>query len=276
MNVSPNSIATMKDAVRTMLAGVEPEPQTRPATTAIGWAYAHAVLGRTAEAQRVLDNWTAALADDPRPNRVCDSAGQTRPIYAFFAAACRTKTQRLLGLSVERSNAPAGDAPGPAAALWRAHELLASGAPWSRVESDVERLWHAALARQRLTPADGSVGNLHPLDAETCLDAFVFDELCALHAGFLAALAAPEPAGPTYPLGSRLQRMRRVALYHVANTQPDNTTNQPWGLAAFAYWPETRDFAVQQLHDTRTWLAAHPGPAPGLIAGLLADVLAFG
>ena len=58
------------------------------------------------------------------------------------------------------------------------------------------------------------------------------------------------------------------------NTQPDNTTNEPWGLAAFAALDETGTFAEQQLHDAVVQLrnGGTEGGVP-ISVGLLADAL---
>lgn len=90
----------------------------------------------------------------------------------------------------------------------------------------------------------GPGGSLHPRDGEESLDAWTYRELCGLHA--LANLAL-------------LRRNRvwagcveRVAMHHVENTQPDNTTTQPWAWFGFFWSPTTRGFAEQQMHDATT------------------------
>jgi len=62
----------------------------------------------------------------------------------------------------------------------------------------------------------------------------------------------------------------------VENTQPDNATNEPWGLAAFAALDETGTFVEQQLHDAVTRLRNAPAPPDGKVpvaVGLLADAV---
>jgi len=64
------------------------------------------------------------------------------------------------------------------------------------------------------------------------------------------------------------KRVEEIAMYHLENTQPDNATNQPWGLFAFLWSAKTRSFAEQQMHDA----TAHSGGAVSpLAAMLLAD-----
>lgn len=115
------------------------------------------------------------------------------------------------------------------------------------------QLWTRAFRRQ--SPA----GHLHPLTPDTLLDSFVYDELCAIHAAYPIAQSMGDPA--------MLEQVRRAVRWHVENTQPDNTTHEPWALAAFAALDETGTFAEQQLHDAVTHLNAHqPQPAnPHLI-----------
>lgn len=108
----------------------------------------------------------------------------------------------------------------------------------------------------------------HRLTPDTLLDAFVYDDLVALHAACSSAKTLNNP--------DMMQRVRSAVRWHVENTQPDNTTNEPWALAAFAALDDTGTFAEQQLHDTVTHLKNAPPPLPGRIpvaVGLLADAL---
>jgi hypothetical protein len=133
---------------------------------------------------------------------------------------------------------------------------------WHRVgqhEKDTELLdllWNRAFALQ--SPA----GHLHPLTPDTLLDAFVYDELTALHAAYRSAVALRDK--------TKLNQCRRIVEYHVANTQPDHTTAEPWALAAFAALDDTHTFAEQQLHDATTAATAHENP---IILALLADAV---
>jgi len=109
------------------------------------------------------------------------------------------------------------------------------------------------------TPADRPAP-LHPfVDGDELIDVWWFRELAAIHA--LAHLAA----GPRPDL---LARLRSAVLYHLHHTQPDHTTAQPWGVAAFAFFPDALPFADQQLHDAQAnWTAT--GPAATLLPGLI-------
>ncbi|MGN6368532.1 MAG: hypothetical protein ACTHN5_09750 [Phycisphaerae bacterium] len=103
------------------------------------------------------------------------------------------------------------------------------------------------------------------------MDRFVYDELTALHAAYNSAKIIGGPDAP-----AMMDQVRHAIRWHVENTQPDNTTNEPWALAAFAALDDTHTFAEQQLHDTLTWLQNAPplpnGKVPVAI-GLLADAV---
>ena len=111
----------------------------------------------------------------------------------------------------------------------------------------------AALDHGIAPPATS--GAMQTPDAEAAPDTWVFEDLVWLHALHLAA-------GPS-------ARLAEAVRYHVGHTQPDYTTYQPWGLAAFAAVPEGRSFAEQQLHDVRTHLAVEGGAGAVVVALLL-------
>ena len=113
-------------------------------------------------------------------------------------------------------------------------------------------------------------GSLHRREASESLDTWTFRELCGLHALANVALRRRNT--------SWAKRVEQAALYHLENTQPDNTTNQPWALFAFLWSPKTRSFAEQQLHDTTAHLAqsgtlSDPGAVAGLLLADAADTL---
>lgn len=121
-------------------------------------------------------------------------------------------------------------------------------------------LWQNAWSRQT------SAGSLHPLaagDAGGALDGAAYDDLVALHIAYNAVLFTRD-----YDLFPRVQKL---ADFLVQTAQPDHTTCEPWGLAAFAALDDTRTFAPQQLHDATTQLST-AGANP-VILGLLADAL---
>ncbi len=106
----------------------------------------------------------------------------------------------------------------------------------------------------------GDAGSLHPMSADESLDAWTFRELIGLHA--LSHLDQLHPAHHWH------QRLCEIAAYHLENTQPDNTTNQPWGLPAFVLG-NAPSLAEQQLHDVRAHAASLPHHRPPLFTGLL-------
>ncbi len=91
----------------------------------------------------------------------------------------------------------------------------------------------------------GRDNSLHPFSPDESLDTWTYRELVSLHA--LANLALLR-RNATWS-----NRVEQIALFHLENTQPDNATNQPWGVFAFAWSAKTRPFAEQQIHDA----AAH-------------------
>ncbi|GEM_PF-4201739 len=220
------------------------------------------------------------------PEVVRDAAGQTRGVYPYFSAACAARAFGLLrsGLGAENeavcgqrlreSIRPMVARGGELAAgkgrvierLWVCWVmmLLEQELEVTAERGIVERLWRGAMAEQ-----DGE-GRWHRQDVETNLDAFVYDEFTAIHAAANVGIAAGN--------AELLKAVRRSVRYHVENTQPDNTTNQPWGLAGFAWFDEGREFAAQQVHDVRTWLANRgrtagaDGGVP-LVEGLIADAI---
>jgi hypothetical protein len=119
-------------------------------------------------------------------------------------------------------------------------------------------LWERAFRGQ------GVAGHIHALTAETLVDGFVYDELCAIHAAYNAARWSGEEG--------MMERVRRAVRWHVGNTQPDHTTSEPWGLAAFAALDETGTFAEQQLHDAAVQLErGGGGEEMGVIRELLVE-----
>jgi hypothetical protein len=153
----------------------------------------------------------------------------------------------------------------PARLLW-GHWILTLG---EHLQGGAEddglkgELWKRAFASQ-----GAGEGPLHVVTAETLLDAFVYDELLAIHAGYNSARLMGD--------SGMMDSVRRAVRWHVKNTQPDHTTQEPWGLAAFAELDETGTFAEQQLHDAAVGLrgnAEWPADRVPVAVGLLADAV---
>jgi hypothetical protein len=145
-----------------------------------------------------------------------------------------------------------------AGVLWHYYLLMLARTRLKAQVPDVllKGLWQKGFAGQ-------AAGPLHPLTAETVVETFTYDELCALHAAYNAVVM---------PGGEELvEPVERVVKWHVENTQPDHGTQEPWGLAAFAALDDTGTFALQQVHDATTRLEG--GADPRVVLALLADAV---
>lgn len=121
------------------------------------------------------------------------------------------------------------------------------------LEVDVE--WLDAVVHQ-VVDHPGDAGALHAVDESESIELWTYRELAALHALSNLALLRRNDGWA--------KRVAAVAAHHEANTQPDFTTTQPWGVFAFV-WTNKPMFADQQLHD-----AQHAGGGTlHLIAALL-------
>lgn len=110
------------------------------------------------------------------------------------------------------------------------------------------------------TSEPGRDGSLHPYSPQETLDTWTYRELVGVHA--LANLALLRRNNEWS------KRVEQIAFYHLENTQPDNVTNQPWGVFAFLWSPKTRSFAEQQIHDATAQAAGGRGNDTGGHAGL--------
>ena len=100
----------------------------------------------------------------------------------------------------------------------------------------------------------GKGGSLHELEAGVTLDAWTYRELTGLHALAGLALYCRHKGWS--------KRVAEIGRFHEEHTQPDNTTNQPWGIFGFLWSEETMMFGEQQLHDTSTQLRIKGGTVP--------------
>jgi hypothetical protein len=204
----------------------------------------------------------AAMGKGRERAMLCDSAGHAREVYhplvlhlhlAAFLKHYESLPAPLWGACEEALPGAieparfvedfADKAPPPegvAVVLWDALCLLEEGHLASR-DVDVEVVDSAVHALLR---RPGPEGALHPCGEEDSLDAWTYRELTGLHALANLAIARRNQAWA--------RRVQEVATYHLHNTQPDNTTTEPWALPAFLWSPSTRSFAEQQLHDAQT------------------------
>ncbi len=92
-----------------------------------------------------------------------------------------------------------------------------------------------------------------------------YHELVLLHAAASYAIQSGDAA--------LTAAVARNAEFHLAQTQPDHATNQPWGLPAFMLNPSTHPLADQLLHSATALAGAGGAAASGITSILLADAL---
>lgn len=172
-----------------------------------------------------------------------DGRGHSRPIYrslAFHLSA-------VAGAPVEPR--PATDSDDVSLKLW---QKLVS--PSSDTTQQIEVI------------ADACDASLHAQALDDGIDFWTYREMVGVHALHLLA--------ERHQREDWRQRLIEITNYHQYHTQPDYTTYQPWGLAAFLSNPDTIMFGEQQLHDVQTHLQIEGGPGAVLPALLLADAYA--
>lgn len=175
-----------------------------------------------------------------------DGRGQSRPIYRPFAAYLHG---RATGVCPRLEDDASRDV---SRQLWQAWHQLARG---EDVTAQVDRI------------LEGNADSLHPQSLDETPDHWTYRELVGLHALQAMIESCDTHHDLVTPPGWR-QRLVEITNYHQYHTQPDYTTYQPWGLAAFLSNPETILFAEQQLHDTQSHLQIE-GPAGALLPALL-------
>jgi len=185
----------------------------------------------------------AELIDADEP--IADSLGHRRDIYRPTAVSMILRSATL--------------APGEATPLPGIEQLadrvgdggreIHERTCWAWAWAEAGRLGGSPLdgpidaARSLLDPS-GPDGALHPQDPDESLDHWTYCELVGLHAlDQLSRLADGDPFRA---------RINEVAQFHLYHTQPDHVTEHPWAFAAFAQSPDTRMFALQQIHDVAT------------------------
>ena len=203
------------------------------------------VSGEPAEAEASAVWARMVEASGAERVRYVDGMGHSRAVYGLLTAW----VLRRAGVDVETPigvDAAEGD---PSLRLWSA---LLDGDGAAGVVGEV-------LAQP------GRGGALHVLGHEDLLDAWTYRELASIHALDLLARRSGEALWR--------ERVREAMVFHQGHTQPDYTTYQPWGLAAFLLEPETAWFGQQQLHDVETHLSVEGGPGAAVVAVLLADAV---
>lgn len=221
------------------------------------------------------------MAVDAAPHRA--APGQR----VFSLIEMKPAARTLLGARGDRLNPPPTD-PGtdfvdghghsrPVYRCLAFHLYARAGCPtrpaeWPPTDDVSLRLWRQVVAptldgvREIEAVVGAHDSSLHARALDDPLDFWTYRELVGLHALHLLA--------QRHQRGDWGTRIAQVTAYHQDHTQPDYTTYQPWGLAAFLSNPETTWFAEQQLHDVETHLRTEGGPGALLPALLLADAFA--
>ncbi|MCC7351789.1 MAG: hypothetical protein IT446_14610 [Phycisphaerales bacterium] len=195
-------------------------------------------------------------------SRIIDRNGHARSIYrplltyALTQAMVLSRHQTEISLEMPESfnwppeRLPANLAEPAAIACWNALTLFITGQDSARTHFD------QLVARQQ---PEGSFLYATPSDSP---DMRWYYELVLLHALCSYAAQSGDKAAAT--------AVRRNALFHLEESQPDHATNHPWGLFAFIWVAEARPLADQLLHTLQT---QHPEGIGGIAAILVADAL---
>lgn len=219
-------------------------------------------IQNTLPISEAAERLTQVLADTN--GKVTDGYGHSRPIYRWLAL-------HLLGTAARLSQ--------DQSAILHVKEAVTLVMCRAVKPDDYDerlRIWSDLVAKQHQFPVENlpedhfAVGDhpvpLSPLGPDDLIDAWTYRELVGMHGLHLSSLLKPD---------DKLEsRVKSAALYHLAHTQPDYTTYQPWALAAFASDPATALFAEQQLHDVATHLRLEGPGGAVLPALLLADAAA--
>lgn len=230
------------------------------ADSSMAWlqALGHRLLG---EATGTTMNWSAwrELGSNPYlPMR--DELGHHRPVYRLLLLHGGLRVMMTSPSLAEPRPLilpPAHENPSADLQLWGCLLQLEQSA----IKALPTAATDAALAQiDELLTRPGEGGSLHRMNADESLDGWTWRELVGLHALAHVCVLAPSPM--------RLNRLQEVASYHLDNTQPDNTTNQPWGLPGFVLGGAVT-LAEQQLHDVLAHATTLASRRPPLLTGLL-------
>lgn len=218
---------------------------------------------------------------------IVDRAGHQRPVYRPLLVYSWLQAFRLGYELLPRSEFGRWE---EASRAWcddlefRLGEFLwpAAEAPASLGDRIAEACW-IALALQ-------VAGKIFIRDAWTDLAADVFGKLARRQrdtGAFLAAALSDNPetqwfhelailhAASSYAVQNEdralASTVARSTRFHLAETQPDHATNQPWALFAFLWNPDTQPMADEMLHTLK--MRTDDAKLSPLTLMLLADAL---
>jgi hypothetical protein len=235
--------------------------------------------------------WVDRLIELARSQRlarvaVVDRTGHHRPVYRALMIYAWLQAFSLAYESLPRSEfgrweealrgwadlleAELGDIGWDETSAWAARGASAAEAAWTALALHV-------------------AGKLFIRDAWTDLASDFFGKLSRAQrpsGAFLEALASDNPetywyhelvilhAAGSYAVQAEDRHIaaavKRNTEFHLAETQPDHATTQPFGLFAFIWNAGTRSLADQLLHAGQT---QHPGGSDGVSLILLADAV---
>jgi uncharacterized protein YbaR (Trm112 family) len=282
MNASPSDYARLIKSALSASAPTTDFSAERPDTLQVerGLIFPLALLGHPRDTLRTCVD--RLLTTSPQSVTIIDQRTHRRPAYRGLLLYAT-----LLGLTLgdhglldwphrlrpwidsipSLPDFPSGDIL-PAAwgaqateAAWNALALHVAAAVYNQSkwrESARQTFHRFAAAQQPSGPSLRATASDNP-------ETHWYHELVLLHA---VASYAAQTADPTLAT-----TVARSAAFHMAETQPDHATNQPWALHAFAQSPDTRPLADQLLHAGTMVGGAGGSPAGGLTSILLADAL---
>jgi len=214
-------------------------------------------------AKTLLDpNFQFSTPSVGNSSRIIDGNGHTRPIYrpllsyALMQAMIQSHHKPAIPRPVlepfdwPQEILPANLAEPAALACWNALILHVAGV------DGAWKIFDRLVVRQQ---KNGSFLLAGPSDSP---DMRWYHELLLLHALAGYAAQSGEPSADA--------AVRRNAIFHLEESQPDHATNQPWALFAFIRVAEARPLADQMLHTLQT---QYPNGIGGIAAILVADAL---
>jgi hypothetical protein len=223
-----------------------------------GIVFAEAIVGA------MQNSWSSL----PAPAEVVDGMGQRRPLYRGLIVYAWLRTAEIAGrrwpdrllrwCESLAANIVEASKRKSAAMGWDALALAVAAKTLGRSE------WLALSSEtfKKFAREQQSIGALFPLDSSINPETRWYEELALLHAMSSYAIETRDRVVQ--------QGVLRAAAYHLAETQPDHATQQPWAIVAFLSNPETCIQAEEILHTAGM---RDPKQMDGISLILLADAL---